>query len=139
VRVLAAALMRDETFVRFVKFVLVGILNTAFGYLLYVLLVLIGLPPQFALALSYACGIVWNFFTHARLVFDHQGFGRLPHYAAAYLLLYGGNAIALEGLTRLGLPPLLAQAVILPFAAASAFILISRVLTGRFPLLPIPR
>jgi len=135
-KALALNLLRDETIQRFIKFVLVGILNTLFGYVLYALLVLIGLPPQPALALSYACGTLWHYFPHAKLVFDHQGFSKLLPYIAAYVCLYVLNALALEALTDAGLPPLLAQAAILPFAAVSAFVLISRVLTGKFPILP---
>lgn len=115
---------------RFARFLAVGVLNTGVGYGLYALLHLAGLPPQGALALAFAAGVAWNYLTHARLVFGTRGFRRLPAYVLAYLAIYLGNALALAGLTAAGLPPLLAQAAILPFAAAGAFLLIGRALGG---------
>jgi hypothetical protein len=58
----------------------------------------------------------------------------MPPYFAAYLFLYVLNALALRELVAAGLQPLLAQAIIVPFAAAISFVLISRVLTGKWPV-----
>lgn len=117
----------------FVKFLAVGVLNTAFGYLLYALLVLLGMGPQPALAVAFACGVVWNYFTHARLVFATKGAGRLPAYVVVYLGLYGVNAAGLQGFLMLGFDPIAAQALLVLPAAALSFVFISRVLTDRFP------
>lgn len=129
---------RRDTGVTFLKFLAVGVLNTAFGYLAYSLLVLAGLGPQPALALAFALGICWNYMTHARLVFAARGLSRLPPYVAAYLVLYVLNAAGLAGLLRLGVGPLTAQAILVLPAACIAFVLIGRVLTGRFPWSPSP-
>lgn len=129
-----AVLLQDQTFVQLLKFLVIGVLNTLFGYGVYALLVLLGLPEQVALSIAYIIGITWNYFTHAKLVFGAKGYSRMPAYVAAYLFLFGLNAIALDALVDAGLQPLLAQAVIVPFAAIISFILISRVLTGKWPL-----
>ena len=84
---------------RFLRFVAVGIVNTAFGYGVYAALVLLGLPPQPALALAFAVGVVWNYATHARFVFGTEGYRRLVPYAAVYLGLYLLNAVALARAT----------------------------------------
>ena len=42
---------------RFVKFLFVGVINTAFGFAAYAILLWAGLPPQPALALSYVMGV----------------------------------------------------------------------------------
>jgi putative flippase GtrA len=128
-----AALRADPEMGRLVRFLATGLLNTAFGYGLYALLVIAGLAHQPALILAYGAGIVWNYLTHARLVFGRRGFARLPAYAGAYLLLLALNAAALEALVRAGLAPLAAQALLVLPAAALAFLLISKVLTGRLP------
>jgi putative flippase GtrA len=120
---------------RFLRFLAVGLLNTGFGYALYALLVWVGLSPQPALALSFAAGVMWNYMTHARLVFDQAGFRRLLPYVGAYLAIYLVNAAALQIALRAGLAPLLAQALLVLPMAALAFMLISRVLTGRLPFL----
>jgi putative flippase GtrA len=118
---------------RFVKFLFVGVLNTAFGFAAYAILLWIGLPPQPALALSYVMGIIWNYGTHARIVFGAEGYRRLPLYALAYSVLYGLNAVALAAVLKTGLAPLWAQAVLVLPMAMLAFVLVSLVLTGRLP------
>ena len=130
----AKALLRDETVWRFIKFLVVGGLNTGFGYAVYALSVLAGVPSQYALIAAYVIGVTWNYFTYARLVFDAQGWRRLPAYVLVYFALYGFNAVALAGLTGTGLHPLLAQACVVPFAAVLSFIFISKALTGQYPL-----
>lgn len=118
---------------RFVKFLFVGVLNTAFGFAAYAALLWIGLPPQPALALSYVLGVLWNYGTHARIVFGASGYRRLPLYALAYSLLYGLNAGALALMLKTGLAPLWAQAVLVLPMAMLAFVLVSAVLTGAMP------
>ncbi|WP_171120402.1 MULTISPECIES: GtrA family protein [unclassified Ruegeria] len=117
----------------FMRFAMVGVLNTAFGYALFTILSLSGLPPQVALVISFSGGVLWNFMTHARLVFDTRGLGRLPFYILSYLVVYAFNALSLEGLLSMGVQPITAQGIIVLPAAVLAFILISRVLTDRFP------
>lgn len=126
-------LVTDPELRRFVTFLAVGVLNTAFGYAVFAVLVAVGLGAQLALVLSFAMGVIWNYLTHAKLVFATEGLGRLPAYVAVYVALYLLNAGALAGLMAMGLPPLIAQALFLPVAAVLAYIGIGRVLTGRFP------
>jgi putative flippase GtrA len=130
----ASTLARDEAVRRFGRFLLVGLGNTAVGYALYAALLLAGMGPQASLALSFAIGVAWNFWTHARLVFGTRGLSRLPRYVGAYLLVWAGNALVLAWLTSAGVPPLAAQALVLPFAAVAAFVLVGLALTGRLPL-----
>lgn len=129
-----SALARDESVRRFGRFLVVGVGNTAVGYALYAALLFAGMGTQAALALSFALGVAWNFWTHARLVFGTRGLSRLPRYIGAYLLVWAGNALALAGLTAAGVPALAAQALVLPFAAMAAFVLVALALTGRLPL-----
>jgi putative flippase GtrA len=129
-----ALLLQDQTFVQLLKFLVIGVFNTLFGYAVYALLVLLGLPEQWALGLSYVIGVTWNYFTHAKLVFGAKGYRRMPAYFAAYIFLYGVNAFLLAELVAADVPPLLAQAAIVPLIAAMSFVLISRVLTGKWPV-----
>ncbi|MDA7964139.1 GtrA family protein [Ruegeria sp.] len=120
---------------RFVDFVLVGLLNTLVGYLIYAALVFISIPPQPALALAFFLGVLWNFFTHAKLVFfdTPTGLRRLPGYGLCYVLIYVFNAICLDFALNANLSPYLAQALLAPVAAVLSFFLIGKALTGRFP------
>ncbi len=127
--------MRHPDLIRLLRFLAIGVVNTAVGYAIYAVLVLVGLSPQPALALAFALGILWNYMTHARLVFTDsaRGLKRLPAYGACYALIYLLNALALDQAIGAGLSPLAAQALLAPFAALLSFVMIGKVLTGRFP------
>ena len=118
---------------RFAAFLVVGVVNTGVGYGLFALFLWLGLPPQPALALAFGLGVLWNYGAHARLVFGTSGLRRLPVYAAVYVAIYAGNAMALAWLLDRGIGPLLAQAIILPFAVVASFLGVRAALTGRLP------
>ena len=123
--------MSRETGRAFGRFLVVGAINTGFGYAVYALLIWLGLSAQPALMLAFAIGVLWNYFTTARLVFRVGGYGRIPQYVGCYLAIYATNAASLQVLLGLGLHPLLAQALLTPVFAVAAFVLISWALTGR--------
>ncbi|NCQ92050.1 MAG: hypothetical protein GPI94_15420 [Microcystis aeruginosa LG13-03] len=54
---------------RFVRFLLVGVLNTIFGYSLFAVLILIGLNYKYAVLIGTIQGVLFNFQTTGRLVF----------------------------------------------------------------------
>ena len=110
---------------RFARFVIVGLVNTGFGYGVYAALVLLKTPPQIALFVSFFIGVIWNYVTTARFVFQISGFGRFPAYVACYVTAYLLNALALHAVIALGLAPLIAQALLTPFAAVMTFVLVS--------------
>ena len=116
---------------RFLRFLVVGAVNTGFGYAIFAALVVAGVRPEIALPVAFVIGVIWNFGTHARLVFRTQGLARVPHYVAVYLLLYAINAVALRAALRAGLPPLPAQLVLAGGIAILSFVLIGWALTGR--------
>lgn len=119
---------RGRTFLRFLA---AGLVNTLFGYAVYALLVLAGVPPQAALAVAFAVGVIWNYVTSARFVFHVRGYRRLPAYAGLYALLYLLNAGALRLALAQGVPPLIAQGLLTPPMAILSFVLLSLAMTGR--------
>lgn len=125
-----ASLRASETSRRFLRFLAVGLLNTAFGYAVYSLLLWGGLPPQIALVIAFAIGVMWNYFTTARLVFRVSGFQRLWAYVAAYLGVYATNALLLHMALRVGTNAFLAQAILTPIIAVLSFLLLSMVFRG---------
>lgn len=124
----AALSLRPDARAAFLRFLAVGVLNTGFGYGVYAAGVLAGLPAQAALALQFLLGALWNYRLHARLVFAVQGWGRLPAYVGAYLLIWALNALALRALLAAGADALLAQALILPATVLLSWGLIGRVM-----------
>jgi len=79
----------------FIRFLLVGVLNTAFSYLLYASLILIGLKYLLAFSISYVAGVLFNFQTIGRLVFKNKSNKLLFRFVGVYVVIYLLNA---EGL-----------------------------------------
>lgn len=116
---------------RFVRFLLVGLLNTLFGLGAYSLLVWMGLPIWAALVGGNAAGIAFNFFTTGHLVFSEVALGRLPRFVAAYFGLYLVNYVALRALLETGLDPIASQVLLTPVMAVLSFYVMSRHVFGQ--------
>ncbi len=119
---------------QFIKFLVVGVFNTAFGVIVYEVLVLAGMAPQPALALAYFIGIIWNYFTHGKIVFKTQGFGKFPAYLGSYFIIYLANSVGLHFMLGAGVSKFVAQPILAVIMAVPTFFLISYVLTGRVPI-----
>lgn len=119
------------TAVRFVRFLLVGLVNMAFGYSVFASLVLVGFRPELALALSFIIGVLWNYMTTARFVFQVQGYGRLVGFAATYVGIYVFNVICLKAAMAAGLSSLMAQALLTPPVSVLTFVILSFVMRER--------
>ena len=101
----------------FYRFLMVGAVNTVFGYLLYAALLFLGLHYAFAAACATVGGVLFNYMTTGRIVFRHRGENRLPGFVAVYVLLYFINVAALWGFDTFQVDLYLAGAVlILPLA-----------------------
>lgn len=110
----------------FVKFLVVGGLNTAVGYGLFALFIIAGLPSALALALATMLGILFNFKSLGRLVFGGSGNGSFWRFVGVYAALFLLNLGALRLLEQAGLSALLAQALILPVYALASFLTLRR-------------
>ena len=110
------------------RFVVVGLVNTAVGYLAYIaLLNVVGLPRAWALVGSYVGGVTFAFFSFGKLVFGNgQGLSSATamRFVLGYLVLYGLNLAMLEGLV-LGLhwSEEASQAVLLPVVAFLSYLI----------------
>jgi putative flippase GtrA len=108
-----------------VRFVLVGGLNTVFGYGVFATVYLLTHHRLGALVTATVLGVTFNYFTTGRLVFASKGGGARA--IVPFVLLYGVlllvNAPLLEGLVRIGLPTLVAQALVIPFMAALSYLI----------------
>ncbi|MDP3898197.1 MAG: GtrA family protein [Mesorhizobium sp.] len=105
------------------RFVMAGVLNTAFGYTLYLIGLQLGFAAEVALGISVFIGALFNYFTTARYVFNHAAMNFMPRFIAAYAVIYGLNVLALRGLILLGLSAALAQGLLLPVAAAASYLI----------------
>ena len=112
-------------------FVAVGVINTAVGYALFAMLFLILQSYRVAVVLAFASGVLFNFFSTGRLVFNSRRGGALLPFVAGYLVVLGLNLVLLEVLVGLGLNALVAQAISLPMLVAASYLINSRVVFRR--------
>ncbi len=114
-----------EVIPQFIRFNIVGILNTALTYVIYAGLVFLGVNHFIALGADYAVGIVFSFMMNKRLTFQVKGRGSLGMFArmvASYLVLLALNALILWALVdRGGVNTYLGQAIALVAVALLSF------------------
>lgn len=108
---------------RFVRFLLVGGLNTVFGYGVFAVLVLAGVPYAAAVFISTTLGVLFNFKSYGTLVFGSHDNRRIARFVAVYVVCYFLNVIPLWWAERNGFSVLVAGAIIALPIAAVGFVL----------------
>lgn len=111
---------------RFGKFLLVGGLNTLFGFAVYAAFVLLHCPAWLALLGGNVAGVLFNFFTTGRFVFLDLSTSRLPGFVAVYFFAYYTNLVLIGWVNHFVNNLILSQAILAPFMAALSFLLLSR-------------
>ncbi len=111
------------------RFGVVGLLNAAFGYVVFALLIWLGAWTGAALVLAAAAGILFNFQTSRRLVFRSRG--DVVRFVAVYIVVLTVNWGALYALRRYGMPDLVVQAILTLPVAAISFVGQRRYVFGR--------
>lgn len=114
------ALARDPTLLRFAA---VGLLNTAFGYCIYAVMLWIGLNYAAAAAVGTVLGVLFNFKTTGSLVFCSNDNRLILRFVGVYVLVYITNVAGLASLTSMGLSAYIAGLIMLAPAAILAFLL----------------
>lgn len=71
-----------------VKFLLVGIMNTAFGYSLFALFIYLDLYYPLAVLFSTILGVLFNFKTIGKLVFGSSDNGLIFRFILVYVITY---------------------------------------------------
>jgi putative flippase GtrA len=108
--------------IQFIRFLLVGCLNTAVGYALFAIGILLGMPSALALMISTAIGVLFNYFSTGRMVFAWRSSRRFWRFVSGYGIIYFINAVSLYGLERMAIPSLLAQGLLLPLIVGLSFL-----------------
>ena len=73
---------------RFVRFLLVGVINTLFGYLAFSTLILLGLNYKYAVLLATILGVLFNFKTTGRLVFGSKNNKLMFRFVLVYVVTF---------------------------------------------------
>jgi putative flippase GtrA len=114
----------------FVRFLAVGVLNTAVGYSLLVTALLTIPAPLIALAVATIIGVLFNFITIGGVVFGMRDPRLLARFIGVYAVIFVYNALGLAALDAVGVGALPASAILLPGAVAGSFILNRRFVFG---------
>jgi len=110
-----------------IRFILVGLLNTFAGYLLYAFLVFIDLHIFFALSISTAIGILFNYFSFGHFVFGSNMNPRVfARFIISYIFIYVINTVSLDALVNhLHLNPYVGQLLYLPLGVVLSWTLMN--------------
>ena len=108
---------------RIARFLATGFLNTIFGYSCFSALIFIGLHYTLAVFIGTILGVIFNFFTTGKFVFDIVDHRRLPRFIAVYIVIYIINVFWLKLMIIAGINLYLGGALaILPLAGLSYFL-----------------
>lgn len=107
----------------FPRFLVVGLLNTLFGYGVFCLALAASNQAVFAAAVSTVLGVLFNFRTIGGLVFGSSDLRLIERFTGVYVLLFLLDACALEIAQRCGIASVVAQAGLVAPLAGLSFIL----------------
>lgn len=83
---------------QFVKFLLVGVLNTIFGYIVFALSIYFGVHYSIAIIISNVAGTLFNFKTTGVLVFESHENSLIVKFFGVYVIIYFLNLLGLMAL-----------------------------------------
>ncbi|WP_321927958.1 GtrA family protein [Paraburkholderia guartelaensis] len=130
-RGLAGEPMR-KTAIQLVRFLIVGGLNTAFGYSLFAVLTYVGVVYPIAIGLATVGGVLFNFQSVGRLVFSGAPRSRFWRFVGVYCVVYLVNLGGVRLLLDHGAGIYVANALMLIPLSLLAFIL-NRQFVFNFP------
>jgi putative flippase GtrA len=109
------------------RFIITGLVNTVFAYLVYAAAILAyDLPYFWAVVWSYLVGVPFSYLTFRAFVFTEgdRSFRTFRKFLRTYVALFIANVILMFMLVTLwGWDSLLAQAVVIPVCAALSFVI----------------
>lgn len=123
--------MKMPDLLRFARYVLVGLLNTGFGYAAFVGFVMLGGPLWLSVTGSTLLALTFNFISYGKLVFGQTSLHLVPRFVLFYALLGGLNFVLLRLLDMSGIPPIWGQALLLPVLAVCGYLGFSGFVFGR--------
>lgn len=108
---------------QFVRFLIVGCMNTAFSYGLYAVFLWFGLNYALANGLALVLSLLVSFRSQGAFVFRNRDPRRLPRFIAVWLGIYLFNVALIAFLIRLGYSAYVAGAIALVPVTLLSYIL----------------
>ena len=107
--------------VYFARFVLVGVINTAFSYSIYAGLLFVGFHYAFANFVALLLGIIFSFRMQGRFVFGNTDISLAGRFLLGWGLIYVGTVLVIGWMIGLGLDAYSAGALALPFTTVLSY------------------
>lgn len=108
---------------QFIRFVLTGVLNTAFGYGVFAIFIWIGVHYTFAVLFGTILGALFNFKTIGTFVFKSRDNSLIWRFLLVYAGVYVVNIIALKYLRVVIQNDYACQAILIPLIALTSYTL----------------
>lgn len=112
---------------KIIKFLSAGLLNTIFGYAVYAVLLVINTPYLIALFLATVAGIIFNYFSFGRIVFNGLGSWFIfARFIFAYAIIYTVNAVVLWVLAEyFFINPYMGQILCIPIGVVLSWLIMN--------------
>ena len=115
---------------QFIRFIAVGVLNTAVGYGLFALFIWFGLHYTLAALIGTVLSVLFNFFSTGRIVFQNLDNSRLPYFFGVYGVSYVFGLMGLSILDALGINMYRAGLAMIPPSAFLSYVLNRKIVFG---------
>lgn len=111
---------------QFVRFLLVGVINTLFGYGCFALFLYVGLHYTLALFLATILGVLFNFKSIGALVFKSHDNRLIFRFIGSYIAVYFVNVVGIKAFSYFGVTPYVSGAILIFPMAILAYMLNKR-------------
>lgn len=112
---------------RIIRFLVIGGINTIFGYIVFATAIYLGLHYSMASLLSIILGILFNFKTSGKIVFKNSSNRLIFQFAFVYLIVYGVHVLSLSILNSFGINNYIGGAILVLPIALLTYILQSKI------------
>ena len=112
--------------IKFCKYLIVGGVNTAFGYSVFAILVFFGFHYSLAVLIATILGVLFNFQSYGRLVFKNHSWHFLGRYITTYIFIYFVNLLLLLLFDLLVSNLYISGLMVIPFIAYLGYFLNKR-------------
>jgi len=106
---------------RFVRFLIVGTVNTFLSYGLYAALLFVGLSYIYANLIALIAGIIYSFRSQGAFVFYNRDKRRFGRFVVSWGVIYAANVLSIKEIMELGFDPYVAGAMALPLIVVASY------------------
>lgn len=105
-----------------IRFLIIGLLNTGFSYLIYAFCLYIGFKYQIANLIALILGIVFSFKTQGHFVFKNSNNRLFGRFLMSWILIYLCTIVVIGRIIVLGFDAYTAGALALPFSVTLSYL-----------------